>query len=204
MKSVKKNILSLWKATKGLLFGTQQKPQNENGKNLQSTAKENESLFSAQLSVPTPEPDPDIEIYKQIKNLTFNFGHKERTVKEANLLFVQETAITFSGIHIFAFSTEFGTIVVDVPRPLAEKIIERAQKNGRTVQQYIALLIEKTVFTPAFQMAGTTVQEAADAIKRFFTSIQGAESVTSFSRKETNNWRKIHGIPMRRKGVKKK
>lgn len=204
MKSVKKNILSLWKATKGLLFGTQQKPQNENGKNLQSTAKESESLFSAQLSVPTPEPDPDIEIYKQIKNLTFNFGHKERSVKEANLLFVQETAITFSGIHIFAFSTEFGTIVIDVPRPLAEKIIERAQKNGRTVQQYIALLIEKTVFTPAFQVAGTTVQEATDAIKRFFTSIQGVESVTSFSRKETNNWRKIHGIPMRRKGVKKK
>lgn len=204
MKSVKKNILSLWKATKGLLFGTQQKPQNESGKNLQSTAKESESLFSAQLSVPTPEPDPDIEIYKQIKNLTFNFGHKERTVKEADLLFVQETAITFFGIHIFAFSTEFGTIVIDVPRPLAEKIIERAQKNGRTVQQYIALLIEKTVFTPAFQMAGTTVQEATDAIKRFFTSIQGVESVTSFSRKETNNWRKIHGIPMRRKGVKKK
>lgn len=204
MKSVKKSILSLWKATKGLLFGTQQKPQNENGKNLQSTAKESESLFSAQLSVPTPEPDPDIEIYKQIKNLTFNFGYKERTVKEANLLFVQETAITFYGIHIFAFSAEFGTIVIDVPCSLAEKIIERAQKNGRTVQQYIAALIEKTVFTPAFQVAGTTVQEATDAIKRFFTSIQESESATSLSRKETNNWRKIHGIPMRRKGVKKK
>lgn len=204
MKSVKKSILSLWKATKGLLFGTQQKPQNENGKNLQSTAKENESLFSGQLSVPTSEPDPDIEIYKQIKNLTFSFGHKERTLKEAKPLFVQETAITFSGIHIFAFSEEFGTIVVDVPRPLAETIIERAKKKGQTVQQYIAALIEKTVFTPTFQVAGTTVQEATDAIKRFFTAIQEVESVASFSRKETNNWRKMHGIPMRRKGVKKK
>lgn len=79
MKIAKKNILSSLKAMKGRLFGTRQKPQSENEKNLQSIAREEKSQYSKQQpeikakspgeSVPT-----DAMILRAIGTCEFQFG----------------------------------------------------------------------------------------------------------------------------------
>lgn len=73
-------------------------------------------------------------------------------------------------------------------------IIDRFRAMGKTEKE-ISGIIETTAeaFVEAVLQMGTTLQQAKTAILKMSSS-RDAEN-----RKNTNNWRKMHGLPMRRK-----
>lgn len=59
-------------------------------------------------------------------------------------------------------------------------------------------------FTEGMQKCMVSVSEAAAALGRLaMAGISVKELLQKASTKETNNWRKMHGLPMRRKGGKR-
>lgn len=73
-------------------------------------------------------------------------------------------------------------------------IIDRFRAMGKSEKE-ISGIIETAAeaFVEAVLRTGTTLQQAKTAILKM-SSLRDAEN-----RKNTNNWRKMHGLPMRRK-----
>lgn len=210
MKIAKKSILSLWKATKGLLSAIRQKRQKRKEKSWRNIAKGNESLSLRQASETTVEEWPgenlsDEEILDLIDKIEFDFGGVMHTVGEARPLFIYDMGLDFENVYIIALTINFGTIVFNLTDDLVWIITGRTSRNKETYRSYLSRLIEDRAATYELASAagkmGITLKEAAEAFSRL--------AAAGISNKETrnrpaNNWLKLHGLPMRRKGKGKK
>lgn len=213
MKSAKKSILSLWKVTKERLFAILTKPQKEKEKNLQNIARGKRSLSSK----PEKETsDPDKEIYEEIKKIKFRFGNQEPTVGEAGIIFVHEIGLKNRQVYVIILSDKFGTIIFYPPEELTEKIADRVKELPISFDGYLYKLLDykpdSFEFCYAMAKSGYTVEEAADALIKVSnamrTSYTNALEKAGFyilnTEDRSNNWRKLHGYPMRRKKGKRK
>ncbi|SHO50134.1 hypothetical protein [Anaerocolumna xylanovorans] len=202
MKSAKKSISSLWKVTKERLSAILTKPQKEKEKNLQSTVRE--KRFSS--SKPEKETsDPDKEIFEDIQKIKFGFGDQEPTVGEAGVVFVHEIGLENRQVYVIVLSDKFGTIIFYLPEELTEKIADRVKELPISFDNYLYKLLDykpdSFEFTYAMAHCGYTVEEAADALIKLSNAMK--EKYTN-TEERSNNWRKLHGYPMRRKKGKRK
>lgn len=196
-------------------------------KSWQNSARENGSTFSGLTSV-TAGKDADADIWRCIETIEFDFGHKRYTTKEAGLIFVYETGFGMGEMYVIALSENCGTIVFYIPDDLFELITERAGELMCSAGKYIADLIElHNAFSTVIESsagAGITTDEAVCAVGMLKEAMESAtykaaaasEALTRFGNaiysayapdvreRKANNWLKMHGFPMRRKGKGRK
>ncbi|MCM1235322.1 MAG: hypothetical protein NC489_34915 [Ruminococcus flavefaciens] len=168
----------------------------------------------------------DAEIWRCLENIEFNFGHKTYTTKEAGLIFVYETGMERGEMYVIALSENCGTVIFYIPDDLFELISERAGKLMCTPGKYIADLIEfqdaAATAIKGAAAAGVTADEATEAIRELkaageragHSAAAAAEALIRLenalndyhkpAERKTNNWLKMHGFPMRRKGKGRK
>ena len=153
-----------------------------------------------------------------LEALEFNFGHKIYKVAEVGLMFAYEIGIKSGQIYVIALSRRFGTIVFYIPEETVEKIKERAQQFPYSFKDYLMFLIEFKEFEILLNRCGMSINAAAalgEALNNFGMTAQDAagslaEFATAYDEKVQepapvpNNWLKMHGLPMRRKGRGKK
>lgn len=76
---------------------------------------------------------------------------------------------------------------------IIETAADKATANPDVTKPEIKIETTAESFVEAVLRTGTTLQQAKTAILKM-SSLRDAEN-----RKNTNNWRKMHGLPMRRK-----
>lgn len=57
--------------------------------------------------------------------------------------------------------------------------------------------------TETARKAGTNARDALDAMSYAVNAMRAATPIKIYFSRESNNWRKMHGLPMRRKGGKR-
>ncbi len=226
MTIAKKNILSWLKGMKERLSAILQKRPKEKEKNLQSTATEKGFLFLNPKSETADSQIADAEIWRCMETIEFNFGNEIYTVKEAGLLFAYETGIDNGRMYVIALSGNCGTVIFYIPDDIFELISERAAGLMCSPGKYIADLIElkdaETVLLQSASAAGVTFEEATAAVyalksageraghsaaaaaKAFVSLGNALNDCYKYPERATNNWLKMHGFPMRRKGKGRK
>ena len=152
-----------------------------------------------------------------LESLDFNFGGKTYKVGEAGLMFVYEIGVECGQIYVIALTEKFGTIIFYIPEESAERIKERVQQIPYSLNDYLSFLIEFKDFEVTlkpFRISGLSINDAAAALGRlnsFGAAAHDAagslaEFAAAYEEKAQepapipNNWLKIHGFPMRRKG----
>ena len=160
-----------------------------------------------------------------LESLDFYFGGKSYKVGEAGLMFCYEIDIEGRQLYIVALTENFGTIILYIPEEMTETIKKRVQQFPYTLNDYLSFLIEFKDFEPivipfrkcgisirevaavlgklsaATEQAGITIQDAAEALK---TLTEAYGEMKKNTKRVSNNWLKMHGFPMRRKGRGKK
>lgn len=211
---------------KGRLSAILRKLPKEKEKNLQSIATEKRFSSLSPKSETADSRIADADIWRCIETIEFIFGKKKYTVKEAGLIFSYETGIENDKMYVIAFSENCGTIIFYIPDDIFELISERAAGLMCSPGKYIADLIElKSAETELLQsvaaagIGGNEVVAAIYALKdageRFghsaaaaaeaFVALENAlNDYTRQPERKTNNWLKMHGFPMRRKGKGRK
>ena len=221
-RNVKKNILSSSRGRNGRRSGNPWRQQKRSGKSWRNTAAERKSLFSRQRKEAESE---DKKIFKMLESLDFYFGGKSYKVGEAGLMFCYEIGTEGRQLYIIALTENFGTIVFYVPEEITEKIKKRVQQFPYTLDDYLSFLIEFKDFEPIViplrkcgisireaaavlgqlsagtAQAGISFQDAAEALK---TPTESYGEMKKNPKRVSNNWLKMHGFPMRRKGRGKK
>ena len=160
-----------------------------------------------------------------LESLDFYFASQSYKVAEAGLMFCYEIGTEGRQLYIIALTENFGTIVFYVPEEITEKIKKRVQQFPYTLDDYLSFLIEFKDFEPIViplrkcgisireaaavlgqlsagtAQAGITIQDAAEALK---TLTESYGEMKKNPKRVSNNWLKMHGFPMRRKGRGKK
>lgn len=233
MKIAKKSILSSLKAMKGRLFGTRQKPQSESEKNLQNIAKgkRSQSLKPQQETNAGDDIPTDKKVLELIGECEFQFGKEIHKVSEAKLEFIYETGIDLSKIYVIALSENYGAIVFYIPEDKAEIIGRKTlTMPDMDFHSYLCHLVESValfrhtaeqngVHIFDADMAGAelieisrnlaltgaiTAREAAESMTAFATAVAHEANKPIVTKIHSNNWLKLHGYPMQRKGNKRK
>lgn len=181
----------------------------------------------------TADKDADAEILAAIDKIGFDFGRDRFTTAQAKLLFTYETGIELDCLYVIALSENCGTVIFYIPDDLKRRIMERAAELGCTVGRYLADLVEfRRVAEPAaalarveadplnevmaalsdtaahtaeidpetFEILWNAIQEILPAV---LLAIEQAEE-SGHPERKSNNWLKMHGFPMRRKGKGRK
>ena len=219
MINARKNISSLWKVRKEQRSANPWRRQRRKERSWRNIARERKSLFSRQRKEPE---SPDKAIYKMLEDLEFDFGGKVYKVAEAGLMFAYEIGIENGRLYVIALTENFRTIIFYIPAEAAEKIKERVQQIPYSTESYLSFLIEfkdfENILKP-YKMRGESINEAAAALGQMMNSYgttaqAAAESLAEFAAAYgekiqepapvPNNWLKMHGLPMRRKGRGKK
>lgn len=221
MTNVKKNISSWLKGMKGRLFAILRKPPKEKEKNLQSTAKEKGFLSLNPKNETTDSQIADAEIWRCMETIEFKFGKEIYTIKEAGLIFVYKTGIENGRMYVIALSEKCGTVIFYIPDDILELISERAAGLMCSPEKYIADLIElkdaEKTLLQSVAASGVTFEEATAAVyaikdageRAGHSAKAAAEALASLGNalkdcskcqgRKSNNWLKMHGLPMRRK-----
>ncbi|NBH12731.1 hypothetical protein D3Z36_00665 [Lachnospiraceae bacterium] len=174
----------------------------------------------------TDSQNADAEIWRCIETIEFKFGNEVYTVKEASLLFVYEIGVENGRMYVIALSRNYGTVIFYIPDDIFELISERAASLMCSPQKYIADLIElkdtEKALLQSTAAVGVTREEAVaavyalkDAAERAGHSAAAAARALvnlgkalndcyKYPEGKTNNWLKMHGFPMRRKGKGRK
>lgn len=161
-----------------------------------------------------------------METIEFNFGKRAYTVKEAGLIFAYETGIKNGLMYVIALSQNCGTVIFYIPDDIFELISEQAAGRMCSPGKYITDLIElksaEAELSQSVAAAGIGGEETVAAIyalkdagERFGHSAAEASKALAalgnalndcFGQPErkTNNWLKMHGFPMRRKGKGRK
>lgn len=229
MKTVRKSILSSLKAMKGRLFGTQPKPQKESEKSLQNIAKEKKSQsLRPQREIDAGDEIPtDKKVLEIIGECEFQFGKEIHKVSEAKLEFIYETGLDLFKIYVIALSENYGAIVFYIPEDKAEIIGRKASTMPDVnFHSYLCHLVESaaqfrhiaeqnSVHSYDADMAGAelveisrdltlagaiTAREAVESMKTLATAAAHEANKSIDTRIRPNNWLKLHGYPMQRKG----
>lgn len=86
-----------------------------------------------------------------------------------------------------------GIIETAADKATANPDVTKPEKPKKPKKPEIKIETTAEAFVEAVLRTGTTLQQAKTAILKM-SSLRDAEN-----RKNTNNWRKMHGLPMRRK-----
>lgn len=203
MKTVKKNILLLWKAMKERLSEIRKKPQKRKEKSWQNSAKEKKSLS---LKPDNETKTPEEIILEALGKIEFNFGGENHTVEEAKLLFTYEIGLDLRRVYVIALSECFGAIVFHLPQELADMIVDRAVFLGEEFSDYLGRIIEEqsNLRSALDKMSsyGIDADAAGEALVQLSKAMSDATEPEKKQR--SNNWLKLHGLPMRRKGKGRK
>lgn len=212
MLNVKKSISSLWKARKERLSATRQKPRREKERNWRNIARGRKFSFSRPRKgikhyarggfIPT-----DAQIYEMIGRIEFKFGGEVHTVSEANLLFAYEVGLDLFSVYVIALSENYGAIVFNLPEDVTATIARRLAPD-ESFREYIFHLIEEQTDIRNLAIAtrgfGIGCEAAAEALIQLSKAIHTAIEKPIDFRLMPNNWLKMHGQPMRRKGKGRK
>ena len=203
MKTVRKNILLLWKAMKERLSEIRKKPQRRKEKSWQNSAKERKSLS---LKPDNETRTPEEIILEVLGKIEFNFGGENHTVEEAKLLFTYEIGLDLCRVYVIALSECFGAIVFHLPQELADMIVDRAVFLGEEFSDYLARIIEEQSNLRRAMNKMSSYGIDADAAGEALIQLSKAMSDATEPEKKqrSNNWLKLHGLPMRRKGKGRK
>ena len=203
MKNVKKNILLLWKAMKERLSEIRKKPQRRKEKSWQNSAKERKSLS---LKPDNETKTPEEIILEALGKIEFNFGGENHTVEEAKLLFTYEIGLDLCRVYVIALSECFGAIVFHLPQELADMIVDRAVFLGEEFSDYLGRIIEEqsNLRSALDKMSsyGIDADAAGEALVQLSKAM--SEAAEPEKKQRSNNWLKLHGLPMRRKGKGRK
>ena len=203
MKTVKKNILLLWKAMKERLSEIRKKPQRRKEKSWQNSAKERKSLS---LKPDNETKTPEEIILEALGKIEFNFGGENHTVEEAKLLFTYEIGLDLCRVYVIALSECFGAIVFHLPQELADMIVDRAVFLGEEFSDYLGRIIEEqsNLRSALDKMSsyGIDADAAGEALVQLSKAM--SEAAEPEKKQRSNNWLKLHGLPMRRKGKGRK
>ena len=169
----------------------------------------------------TAAKDADAEILATIDKIEFDFGCNRFTTAQAELLFTYETAIDLERPYVIALSKNCGTVIFYIPDDLKRWIMERAAELDCTAGRYLAELVEyRWAAEPAAELARVEpdpVNEVVAALSdtathtaeiepetfwNLWNAVRAAES--GHPERKSNNWLKMHGFPMRRKGKGRK
>lgn len=151
---------------------------------------------------------PDGYIWEMIGRIEFKFGGEIHTVSEANLLFAYDVDLTLDNfrppsIYVIALSENYGAIVFDLPEEVIEAVRKRVTPDV-SFKKYICDLIEEQSAVRNLAVAaygfGIGCEAAAEALIRLSTAIH----IATENQTKSNNWLKMHGRPMRRKGKGRK
>lgn len=203
MKTVKKNILLLWKAMKERLSEIRKKPQKRKEKSWQNSAKERKSLS---LKPDNETKTPEEIILEALGKIEFNFGGENHTVEEAKLLFTYEIGLDLRRVYVIALSECFGAIVFHLPQELADMIVARAVFLGEEFSDYLGRIIEEQSNLRCAMDKMSSYGIDADAAGEALVQLSKAmsEALEPEKKQHSNNWLKLHGLPMRRKGKGRK
>lgn len=133
------------------------------------------------------------------------------------MMFVYEIGMERGQIYVIALTEKFGTIIFYIPEEAAERIKERVQQIPYSLNDYLSFLIEFKDFEATlkpFRISGLSINDAAAALGRLSSFGAAAhdaagslaEFATAYGEKAQepaaipNNWLKMHGFTMRRKG----
>ena len=203
MKTVRKNILLLWKAMKERLSEIRKKPQRRKEKSWQNSAKERKSLS---LKPDNETKTPEEIILEALGKIEFNFGGENHTVEEAKLLFTYEIGLDLCRVYVIALSERFGAIVFHLPQELADMIVDRAVFLGEEFSDYLGRIIEEqsNLRSALDKMSsyGIDADAAGEALVQLSKAM--SEAAEPEKKQRSNNWLKLHGLPMRRKGKGRK
>lgn len=213
MKTVKKNISSLWKARKERLSGTPRKPQRKKERSWRSLARVKRFLYSRQKKGIKKYKTggfiaPDWYIYKMLCSIEFEFGKEKHTVEEAKLLFAYEIGLDMFTVYVIALSECFGAILFHLPEELAEMIAKTAESKGEEFSDYLGRVIEEKAelrrANERISSYGIDADSAGEALVHLSKVMSEIIEQPIDRRIRSNNWLKLHGLPMRRKGKGKK
>lgn len=185
---------------KGRLSAILKKPRKESGKNCQNTAAERRSISFGQPAE-TAGKNADAEILAAIDEIEFDFGRDRFTTAQAELLFTYEIGLDLDRLYVIALSKNCGTVIFYISDDLKGRIMERAGELGCTAEidpETVEILwnaIQKAV-----EILWNAVQEILPAV---LLAIEQAEE-SGHPERKSNNWLKMHGFPMRRKGKGRK
>lgn len=214
MINARKSISSLWKAKNARQSVNPWRRRRRKEKSWRNIARERRYLFSRRRKETESQ---DKKIYKMLESPDFNFGGKTYKAGEAGLMFVYEIGVECGRIYVIALTEKFGTIIFYIPEESAERIKERVQQIPYSLNDYLSFLIEFKDFEVTlkpFRISGLSINDAAAALGRlnsFGAAAHDAagslaEFAAAYEEKAQepapvpNNWLKIHGFPMRRKG----
>ncbi len=164
----------------------------------------------------TAAKDADAEILATIDKIEFDFGCNRFTTAQAELLFTYETAIDLERPYVIALSKNCGTVIFYIPDDLKRWIMERAAELDCTAGRYLAELVEyRWAAEPAAELARVepdpvnevvaathTAEIEPETFWNLWNAVRAAES--GHPERKSNNWLKMHGFPMRRKGKGRK
>lgn len=203
MKTVRKNISSLWKARKERLSGTRQTPQRRKERSWRNLARARKFLC---LKPHKEIKSPEEIILETLGKIEFNFGGENHTVEEAKLLFTYEIGLDLCRVYVIALSECFGAIVFHLPQELADMIVDRAVFLGEEFSDYLARIIEEQSNLRRAMNKMSSYGIDADAAGEALIQLSKAMSDAAEPEKKqrSNNWLKLHGLPMRRKGKGRK
>lgn len=128
------------------------------------------------------------------------------------MMFVYEIGMERGQIYVIALTEKFGTIIFYIPEEAAERIKERVQQIPYSLNDYLSFLIEFKDFEATlkpFRISGLSINDAAAALGQLSSFGIAAQDAAYGEKAQEpapipNNWLKIHGFPMRRKGRGKK
>lgn len=181
--------------------------RKRNGRRWQSTARERKSLYSRRLK----EAElVDKKLFAMLGTIDFSFGGKSYKVAESGIMFAYEIGTENGKPYVVALTEKFGTIIFYIPEGIWERLAKRAQMFPCTFREYLSFLIEFKDFEKLavpFMLAGIPPKEAAARIGAALMPIPDMPlpgKIPVNRNAKTNNWLKMHGYPMRRKGRGKK
>lgn len=203
MINARKSISSLWKAKNARQSVNPWRRRRRKEKSWRNIARERRYLFSRRRKETESQ---DKKIYKMLESLDFNFGGKTYKVGEAGLMFVYEIGVERGQIYVIALTEKFWTIIFYIPEEAAERIKERVQQIPYSLNDYLSFLIEFKDFEATlkpFRISGLSINDAAAAHDAAGSIAEFAAAYGEKAQEPAlipNNWLKIHGFPMRRKG----
>lgn len=204
MKTVRKNISSLWKAMKERLSGTRQTPQRRKERSWRNLARARKFLC---LKPHKEIKSPEETILEALGKIEFNFGGKNYTVKEAKLMFTYKIGLDLCRVYVIALSECFGAIVFHLPEELTYMIVDRSVSLGEeSSSDYLSRIIEEQANLRRAMDKMSSYGIDADAAGEALIQLSKAmsEAAEPEKKRRSNNWLKLHGLPMRRKGKGRK
>lgn len=169
-------------------------------------------------------------ILRAIGTCEFQFGKELHRVSEAKLEFVYDTGLDLFKIYVIALSEVFGAIMFYIPEDMAEMIGRKvatlpdqgfhdylchlieaaaqarhiAEENGVHSYDADAAGAELLEMSRRFSGIGVSATEAINAMTSLVRAAAHEADKLIETRIRPNNWLKLHGYPMRRKGKGRK